>query len=579
MQIEKQRQRLSRKNKKLLLSLALQKRLQTQQVQFMENSADILCVVDNNGRFLEVSKSSLNILGYKSDELRNKFFMDLVHPDDKTITSDEVKKLLNGDATQYFRNTYIHKLGHKIHLMWSAKYIESTNTLYAVARNITELVSIERYQRAQQEVLKLIAIERPLHEILNKICLMAEEHSLCVKACAMIKIDNKLKLAAAPSLSRQYHSRFSYIELTSPAGFATDSNRTVICDNTEIDSLWSNYKNLLLTENLFASWSKPILIRENEVLGTLTFFCNERRMPTIEEQQLLTNCCHLAANAIERSQQKHLLMQSEQRFRSLYQFNPEPVYVCDEHGYFKSVNEPGCNLLGWPLSDLVKMHFSQVILSERLTEVSTFFANALKGEATSFETSIINKAGEQHELEVVIIPTWIDGKVTGVIGIAKNITQSLHTEKQLRLFKRAVDASSNGIVITDITQPDMPISYVNRGFENITGYSKVEATGNNCRFLQGKERDELAIEQIRFAINEQRELRVVLRNFRKDGSAFWNSLFLSPVPDELGIITHYIGIQTDITEQKKYEQELAYTTSHDLLTGLPNRRLLLDRLS
>ena len=51
----------------------------------------------------------------------------------------------------------------------------------------------------------------------------------------------------------------------------------------------------------------------------------------------------------------------------------------------------------------------------------------------------------------------------------------------------------------------MPISYVNRGFENITGYSKVEATGNNCRFLQGKERDELAIEQIRFAINEQRE--------------------------------------------------------------------------
>ncbi|WP_213609094.1 EAL domain-containing protein [Pseudoalteromonas sp.] len=579
MQIKKQRQRLSRKNEKLLSSLALQKRLQTQHVQFMENSADILCVVDNNGKFLEVSKSSLNILGYESCELKNKPFMDFVHPDDKSITSDEVKKLFSGSATQYFRNTYIHKQGHKIHLMWSAKYIQSTNTLYAVARNITELVSVERYQSAQQEVLKLIALEKPLHEILHKICLMAEEHSPCVKACAMTKTDNKLKLAAAPSLGRQYHTSFSSIKLTSPAGFATHSNRTVICDNTEISPLWLDYKHLLLNEKLFASWSKSILIRGNEVLGTLTFFCNERRSPSSEEEQLLTNCCRLAANAIERSQQKYLLMQSEQRFKSLYQFNPEPVYVLDEQGYFKSVNEPGCNLLGWPLSDLVKMHFSQVILSQRLTEVSAFFANALKGEATSFETSIINKAGEQHELHVVIIPTWIDGQITGVIGIAKNITQSLYTEKQLRLFKRAVDASSNGIVITDITQPDMPICYVNSGFENITGYNTVEVTGNNCRFLQGKERDELACEQIRSAIKEKRELNIILKNYRKDGSAFWNSLFLSPVPDESGIITHYIGIQKDITEQKKYEQELAYNTSHDLLTGLPNRSLLLDRLS
>lgn len=579
MQIKKQKQRLSRRNEKLLSSLALQKRLQTQHVQFMENSADILCVVDNNGKFLEVSKSSLNILGYEPYELRNKPFIDFVHPDDKSITIDETKKLFDGEATQYFRNTYIHKQGHKIHLMWSAKYIQSTNTLYAVARNITELVSVERYQSAQQEVLKLIALEKPLHEVLHKICLMAEEHSPCIKACAMIKMNSKLQVGAAPSMSKQHYSSLTDMPFMKSAGVATSQSEVVICENIKIDPLWSYHKDLLLNEKLYAIWSMPIIIGEKDVLGTFVFFCNESRDPDSEELKLLKNCCRLAANAIKRSQQKELLIQSEQRFKSLYQFNPDPVYVLDEQGYFKSVNEPGCNLLGWPLLDLVNMHFSQIILSEKLSEVSLFFENALKGEATSFETSIINKVGQQYELQVVIIPTWINGKVTGVIGIAKNITQSLHTEKQLRLFKRAVDASSNGIVITDITQPDMPICYVNRGFENITGYNKVEVMGNNCRFLQGKERDELACEQIRFAIKEKRELRVVLRNFRKDGSALWNSLFLSPVPDESGIITHYIGIQTDITEQKKYEQELAYTTSHDLLTGLPNRRLLLDRLS
>ena len=72
---------------------------------------------------------------------------------------------------------------------------------------------------------------------------------------------------------------------------------------------------------------------------------------------------------------------------------------------------------------------------------------------------------------------------------------------------------------------------------------------------------------------------MVLRNFRKDNRAFWNNLFLAPVPDERGDINHYIGIQTDITAQKQYEQELAYNASHDLLTGLPNRSLLRDRLT
>ena len=163
--------------------------------------------------------------------------------------------------------------------------------------------------------------------------------------------------------------------------------------------------------------------------------------------------------------------------------------------------------------------------------------------------------------------------------MAKVVTQRIQTEKQLRLYKRAVDASSSGVVIADITWPDMPVTYVNYAFERLTGYSSDEAIGHNCRFLQGTERDELAIKQIRHAIAARQECSVVLKNYRKDGSIFWNNLYLAPVPDEQGAITHYIGIQTDITAQKNYEQELAYNASYDLLTGLPNRSLLKDRLT
>ena len=97
--------------------------------------------------------------------------------------------------------------------------------------------------------------------------------------------------------------------------------------------------------------------------------------------------------------------------------------------------------------------------------------------------------------------------------------------------------------------------------------------------LQGQQRDWLAVKQMRDAIARRLECSVVLKNYRKDNSLFWNNLFLAPVPDDQGDISHYIGIQTDITAQKQYEQELAHNASHDLLTGLPNRSLLRDRLS
>jgi diguanylate cyclase (GGDEF)-like protein/PAS domain S-box-containing protein len=581
-QIQRQKKRLIVKNKKLLNSLTLQKKLQMHHLQFMANSADLLCIIDADGAYLEVSNSISGLLGYSKEEVKGRPFMELVHPEDRQITANEAKSVISGQNTQCFRNRYVHKDGTAVHLMWSAKYVARTQTLYGVGKNISAVFKAERYQNAQQQILQLISVEEPLAEILKQICLMAEEHNPAIKACVMSKVDEELRIASAPSLSDQFHQALGNVPITDSANAlesAVFQNNLVIVENIATAPKWRPYADSVLADKLHACWSLPLLLHEGDILGMFAFYCKNARAPSSEELKLMDSCCRLAANAIERSQQKRMLIQSEQRFKSLYQFNPDPVYVCDERGYFLNVNNPGCELLGWSSSELNKMHFSQFILNERLLEVSKYFSSALSGEAKSFETSIISRSGTEHELHVIVIPTWIDGNVTGVIGLVKDITQRLQTERQLRLFKRAVDASSNGVVITDITQLDMPISYVNYGFENITGYNEADVVGKNCRFLQGKERDELALEQIRSAITEKREISVVLKNYRKDGRAFWNNLFLSPVPDELGTITHYIGIQTDITEQRKYEKELAYNTSHDLLTGLPNRSLLLDRLS
>jgi PAS domain S-box-containing protein len=129
------------------------------------------------------------------------------------------------------------------------------------------------------------------------------------------------------------------------------------------------------------------------------------------------------------------------------------------------------------------------------------------------------------------------------------------SEEMRRLLGRAVAASSNGIVITDPRVPDNPIVYVNPAFEEISGYTADEVMGRNCRFLQADDREQPALDELREALTEARECRVVLRNYRKDGTPFWNELYVSPVHDEEGRLTNFVGVQNDITQRRRMEEE------------------------
>ncbi len=120
----------------------------------------------------------------------------------------------------------------------------------------------------------------------------------------------------------------------------------------------------------------------------------------------------------------------------------------------------------------------------------------------------------------------------------------------------AVEASSNGVVVSDPNLPDTPIIYANPAFERITGYSANEVLGHNCRFLQGKDKDQPDLEGLRSAIREGREYRAVLKNYRKDGTPFWNELYVSPVYGEDGRLATFIGVQNDVTERLRAEQAL-----------------------
>ena len=142
------------------------------------------------------------------------------------------------------------------------------------------------------------------------------------------------------------------------------------------------------------------------------------------------------------------------------------------------------------------------------------------------------------------------------IILSNELLQNKPLEEQLNLKDLALASSAEGITIADATKPDCPLIYVNKGFEKITGYPADFASGTNCRFLQGEDTDPTAIEEIRRAVKEKRGCIVEILNYRKNGEPFWNRLSITPIHNDAGVVTHFVGIQSDVTTRRNAEDAL-----------------------
>ncbi|EAM48120.1 PAS domain-containing protein [Crocosphaera watsonii WH 8501] len=211
----------------------------------------------------------------------------------------------------------------------------------------------------------------------------------------------------------------------------------------------------------------------------------------------------------------------------------------------------------------------QLKMQDKTTDVPIIFLrdfDELSDKIKAFEiggTDYIIKPCQQEELLVRIeTQLKVSLKLKEVKKENKNLvkklkiienSQPVHQQIPLEshLLYQAIAATNNSIVITDATASDYPIIYVNPGFEIMTGYSLQEVTGKNCRFLQGSDDQQPELEQIRDCLQKGESCHVTLRNYRKDGSLFWNEMSLSPIKDESGNILYYLGVQTDVTDKKK----------------------------
>lgn len=240
-----------------------------------------------------------------------------------------------------------------------------------------------------------------------------------------------------------------------------------------------------------------------------------------------------------------------QRFKFMSEAAVDMQVLVNGDGRFVYTNAAFCNAVGYSAEELLQMTVPDVDTQFNAERYGQLFETLEQQKHAGLESELKHRNGNLLPVEVAISPVIFDDQKFAFAAL-RDISGRRAAEQEARLLHAAVDSAGSGLLITDYQQPDNPITYVNSGFCEMTGYSEEESLGNNCRFLQGDGTDRETVAELREAIDEGRHCRVLLKNYKRDGTPFWNDLVVTPVHSSDGQVTHFIGIQNDVTDRIEY---------------------------
>ncbi|MEQ9619758.1 MAG: PAS domain S-box protein [Deltaproteobacteria bacterium] len=229
---------------------------------------------------------------------------------------------------------------------------------------------------------------------------------------------------------------------------------------------------------------------------------------------------------------------------------------------FVRLNRAGEELIGYTSNDLLGKNDYDIFHKEQADFFMAKDREVLRsGKVLEIEEEPIHTKDKGlrilHTKKIAIKDE--NNKSKYLLGISEDITGRKELEGIKRIRDLAFETITNGIIVTGTDEDDYPVNNCNAAFLKMTGYAREEVIGKNCRFLQGTDTDQEALTELRAALEKGKPFNGLLRNYKKDGTLFWNELIVAPVRDDSGSLTHFVGILNDITERKKAKDELKKT--------------------
>lgn len=262
-------------------------------------------------------------------------------------------------------------------------------------------------------------------------------------------------------------------------------------------------------------------------------------------------CQYLYTEITQREDALKQVENSKEFYRQIVEDQTEFIVRFDRHAKLTFVNQAFCRYMEMDRDQLLGTSAADYIHESQRREVYQVFMRLSPENAVLQQDILVDHP--------VMGPRQVSWKTRGyfdeqghlsfVQTTGRDITERVRTLEALGLRNLAIESAPYGIAITDARQEDNPAVYVNPAFEKMTGYSSDEILGRNMRFLHRDDLKQTGLDQLRMAIANHRQIEVTLRNYRKDGTQFWVELIVAPMFDTHDNVTHFISIQTDVTER------------------------------
>ena len=234
------------------------------------------------------------------------------------------------------------------------------------------------------------------------------------------------------------------------------------------------------------------------------------------------------------------------------------ILSCTLDGTITSWNSGAERLYGYRSEEAIGRSVTMLRPPELDDEIAGLMEAVRQGKSIQgHETVRLTSDGQRVNVSLAISPIRdASGRITGIASISRDVTALRKAEAALRLRNRALAATSNGIFITDPTRAGNPIIDVNPAFETLTGYARSEIVSRGMGMLYGQGTDPEAVRRLHEALDSGKDTTETLLGYRKDGTPFWNELHVAAVRDDAGRLTHYVGVQSDVSERVKAEAAL-----------------------
>ena len=433
----------------------------------------------------------------------------------------------------------------------------------------------------RNRVLELLVQAAPLPHILETL-LLGLEQVRPGALCSIMLLDaggSHIARTFGPSLPGFYSAALIGLAIGPSAGScgtAAFTGQRVVVEDIATHPFWQDYKELAAQAGLAACWSQPIKSSAGQVLGTFAIYYRTPQAPEAADLEQIEQSAALACIAIEKDSEAQKLRDSEERYRTLVEWSPDPVLV-HRQGVILYVNPSAVRIFGaGSAHELVGRSTAQLIHPDYREQQSARMS-ALMDKLDikpMVESCFLRLDGSAFDVEVQGTSIVYEGKPAIHVAL-RDISERKLAKDKLKLAASVFSHAREGIAITDA---NTLIVDVNEPYSAITGYSHGEVMGTQPGVFKRGAHSEAYFLALWQGLREQGHWSGEIWSARKSGEAYAELITISAVKDAQGVVQNYVILTVDITPMKTYQKQLENLAHFDALTMLPNRLLLADRL-